>query len=86
MIFTTTEQPRDPVAYNQWHKRKMAYVQCLLLLTAFNWILQLLESYKNDWSAFVSAFKKQFFFTENCILRASGDSALTEKETEKVRH
>ena len=26
----------DPVAYNQWHKRKMAYIKCSLSGIAFN--------------------------------------------------
>ena len=31
IIFTMGEQPTDPVAFNQWHKQKMAYIQCSLI-------------------------------------------------------
>ena len=46
IFFTMGEQPIDPVAYNQWHKRKMAYIQCSLSGIALSWFLRLHESYK----------------------------------------
>ena len=72
MIFTMGEQPFLPVSDNQ---RKMAYIQCSLTENASSWFLRLQEKYKNYWSAFVSAFKKLFFFTENCILRTGWKSS-----------
>ena len=86
IIFTMGEQPIDPVAYNQWHKRKMAYIQCSLSGIALSWFLRLHESYKNDWSAFVSAFKKQFSSQKTAYYAQVEAQALTKKDTESVRH
>ena len=36
LIYTTGEQPLDPVSYNQRHKRKMAYIQRSLSGIAFS--------------------------------------------------
>ena len=54
------EQSLDPVAFIQRHKWKMAYIQYSLSGSALIWFLRLHESYRNDWSAFVSEQKKQF--------------------------
>ena len=86
IIFTMGEQPTDPVAFNQWHKRKMAYIQCSLSGIALSWFLRLHESYKNDWSAFVSAFKKQFSSQKTAYYAQVEAQALTKKDTENVRH
>ena len=68
MIFTMGEQPLHLAAVNQKHSGKMAYIQCSLSGIASGWFLRLHESYKNDWSAFVSAFKKQFVSLKNACL------------------
>ena len=68
------EQPLDPVAYNQWHKRKMAYIHCAL------------SGYKNDWSAFVSSFKKQFSSQKTAYYAQVEAQASTRNETENVGH
>ena len=68
IIFTMGEQPIDPVAYNQWHKRKMAYIQCSLSGIALSWFLRLHESYKNDWSAFVLHLKNNFLLKKLLIM------------------
>ena len=60
MIFSMEKQHIDPVAKNQSHIY-VAYMQCFLSTIASGWFLRLHESYKNDWSAFVIAFKKRFF-------------------------
>ena len=61
MNFTIGEQPLDLVAYIQWHKGKMVYLECSFCGIALSVILRLHESYTNDWSAFVSTFKKHLF-------------------------
>ena len=60
MIFIMREHLLDPVAFNQKQKLKTACIQCFLSGIALRWFLRLHESYKNDSSAFLSSFKKQF--------------------------
>ena len=59
MIYTTGEQTLHPVAYNQWHKQKVACIQGFLSGNALSWFLRFHESYKYHWSAFVSDFKNK---------------------------
>ena len=62
----------------------MAYIECSLSGIALSWFLRLHESYKNDWSAFVSAFKKQCS-SQNTAYYAQGEAqALTKTDTENV--
>ena len=61
MILKKGEQFLDPVAYSQWHKLKMAFIQCSLSEKALGWFLRLDESCKIDCSAPVSPIKKHFF-------------------------
>ena len=58
MIFAMGGQPLVLVAYNQWH-RKISYLQWSLSGNALIWFLAIHGTYKNDCSAFVSAFKKR---------------------------
>ena len=60
MVLTKGKQSLDPLTYNHRHKQKMAQIQSSLSEIALGWFLRLNESYKNYWSASVSAFKKQF--------------------------
>ena len=60
MIITMGEQPLDVLAYFQWHKRYFSSKQCSFSGIVIGWFLRSHESYKNDWSPFVSAYKKQF--------------------------
>ena len=66
--------------------KKMAYIQCSLSGIASNWFLQLPESYKNDSSAFVSAFKKQFSSRKIAYYAQIKAVALMKNETESIRH
>ena len=61
MIFNKGEQLRILAAHNQWHNPKMAYVKFSSSVIALGWFLQLYESHKNDWFAFVSALKENIF-------------------------
>ena len=38
----------------------MAFKKCSLTGTALSWYIRLNDTYKEDWSAFVQAFKKQY--------------------------
>ena len=60
VIFTMGEQPLDPAAFKEWQRRKVPFIQFYLSGIVVGWFLRLLESYKNDWFDFVSAFKKHF--------------------------
>ena len=53
-------QPSTSLEYKFWHARRMVFIQCSLNGTALSWYLRLNDTYKQDWSAFVQAFKKQF--------------------------
>ena len=43
----------------------MAFIQCSLTGTAPSWYIRLNDTYKQDWSAFVQAFKKQYSSQKN---------------------
>ena len=43
-----------------WHARRMAFIQCSSTGTALNSCIRLHDTNKQDWHAFVQAFKKQF--------------------------
>ena len=43
----------------------MSFVQCSLRGTALSWYIRLNDTYKQDWHAFVQAFKKQFSSQKN---------------------
>ena len=68
-IFTIGKKHLDPVAFKQWHKKRLINIALYLepLSAGFHHFMEL---EKTDWSAFASAFKKKCF-EENCILRTS---------------
>ena len=43
----------------------MAFIQCSLTGSALSWYIRLHDTYKQDWHAFVPAFKKQFSSQKN---------------------
>ena len=43
----------------------MAFIQCSLTDTALSWYIRLNDTYKQDWHAFVQAFKKQVSYQKN---------------------
>ena len=43
----------------------MAFIQCSSTGTALSWYIRLNDTYKQDWNAFVQAFKKQFSSQKN---------------------
>ena len=86
MTFTMGGQPLNFVEYNQWQKPKMAYIQCGLSGIASSWFLRLQESYKKDWSAFFSAFKKLFSPQETAYYGQVENQALLIKQTKSKPH
>ena len=64
----------------------MAFIQCSLTGTAFRWYIRSIDTYKQDWLAFVQAFKKQFFSQENAYYGQVEALHLVKKDIETVRH
>ena len=61
VTFSLGLHPTTSHEYKTWHARRMAFIQSSLTGTALSWYIRLNDTYKQDWSAFVQAFKKQFF-------------------------
>ena len=63
----------------------MAFIQCSLTGTALSWYICLYDTYKQDWSAFVQAFKKQFSSQKNTYYAQVETLTLVKKDNETVR-
>ena len=64
----------------------MAFIQCSLTGTALSWYIRLNDTYKQDWHAFVQAFKKQFSSQKNAYYAQVEALTLIKKDNETVRH
>ena len=64
----------------------MAFIQCSLAGTALSWYIRLNDTYKQDWHAFVQAFKKQFSSQKNAYYAQVEALNLSKKDNETVRH
>ena len=64
----------------------MASIQCTLTGTALSWSIRLNDTFKQDWHAFVQAFKKQFASQKNAYYAQLEALNLTKKGNETVRH
>ena len=64
----------------------MAFIQCPLTGTALSWYIRLKDTYKQDWHAFVKAFKKQFSSQKNAYYAQVEALNLSKKDNETVRH
>ena len=69
-----------------WHARRMAFIHCSLTCTAFCWYIRLNYTYKQDWSAFVQAIKKQFSSQKNAYYAPVEALTLVKKDNETVWH
>ena len=49
----------------------MAFIQCFLTATALSLYIRLNDIYKQDWHAFVQAFKKTLLFPKERLLCSS---------------
>ena len=86
VTFSLGLQPTSEHEYKFWHARRMAFIQCSLTGTALSWYIRLNDTYKNDWHAFVQAFKKQFSSQKNAYYAQVEALNLTKKDNETVRH
>ena len=64
----------------------MAFIQCSLTGTALSWYNRLNDFYKQDWHAFVQAFKKQFSSQKNVYYALVEALSLVKKDNGTVRH
>ena len=64
----------------------MVFIQCSLTGTAFSLYIRLNDTYKQDWHAFVQAFKKQFSSQKNAYYAQVEARCLIKKDKETVRH
>ena len=64
----------------------MAFIQCSSTGTALSWYIRLSDTYKQDWSAFVQPFKKQFSSQKNAYHTQNEAITLVKKDNETVRH
>ena len=64
----------------------MAFIQCSLTGTALSWYIRLSDTYKQDWHAFVQAFKKQLSSQKNAYYAQDEAPNLSKKDNETVRH
>ena len=58
-------QPTKSHEYKFWNARRLVFIQCSVTGTPLSWYVRLNDIYKQDWSAFVQAFKKQIFSQMN---------------------
>ena len=65
VAFSLGLQPTTSHEYKFWHARQFAFIQCSLTGTALSWYIRLNDTYKQDWSAYVQAFKKNFSSPRN---------------------
>ena len=86
VTFSLGLQPTTEHEYNFWHARRMAFIQCSLTGTALSWYIRLNDTYKQDWHAFVQAFKKQISSQKNAYYAQVGALNLSKKDIETVRH
>ena len=86
VTFSLGLQPPTAHEYKFWHARRMAFIQCSLTGTALSWYFRLNNTYKQDWHAFVQAFKKQFSSQKNAYYAQVEAFSSIKKDNETVRH
>ena len=86
VTFSLGLQPPTAHEYKFWHACRMAFIQSSLTGTALSWYIRLNDTYKQDWHAFVQAFKKQFSSQKNAYYAPVGSLSLIKKDNETVRH
>ena len=86
VTFSLGFQPTTVNEYKFWHARRMAFIQCSFTGTALSWYICLNDTYKQDWNAFLQAFKKQFSSQKNACYAQVEALSLTKKDNEIVRH
>ena len=61
-------------------------MQCSLKGTTLSWYNRLNDTFKQDWHAFVQAFKKQFSSQKNAYFAQVEALNLVKNDNETVRH
>ena len=84
VTFSLGLQPTSEHGYKFWHARRMAFIQCSLTGTALSWYIRLNDTYKQDWHAFVQAFRKQFSSQKNASYAQVEALNLSKKNNETV--
>ena len=84
--FSLGLQPTSEPGYKLWHARRMAFIQCSLTGTALSRYIRLKDTYKQDWHAFVQAFKKEFSSQKNAYYAQVEALNLSKKDNETVHH
>ena len=64
----------------------MAFIQCSLLGKALSWYIRLNDTCKQDWHAFVQAFKKQFSSQKNAYYAQVEALIVSKKNNETIQH
>ena len=83
VTFSLGLQPSATHEYKFWHARRMAFIQCCLTGTALSWYIRLNDTYKQDWHAFVQAFKKQFAHRKTLVMLNLKPSILQKSATKQ---
>ena len=86
VTFSLGLQPTTVNEYKFWHARRMVFIQCSLTGTALSWYIRLNDAYRQDWNAFVQAFKRQFSSQKNAYYAQVEALSLTNKDNATVRH
>ena len=86
VTFSIGLQPTSDNEYKVLHVRRMAFIECSLTGTALSWYIHLQDTYKQDWHAFVQAFKKQFSSQKNAYYAQVETLNRVKKDNETVRH
>ena len=81
VTFSLGLQPTFDQEYRFRHARRMAFIQCPLTDTVLTWYIRLNDTYKQDWNAFVQAFKKQISSQKNAYYAQVEHSTLLKKIT-----
>ena len=64
VTFSLGLQPANPLEYKFWHIRRLVFLQCSLTSTVLSWVIRLNNTFKQDGSVFVQAFKITIFLSK----------------------
>ena len=71
---------------NYWHARRMAFIHCSCTGTGVSSHILLNDTYEEDWSVFVQAFKEQFSPQKNAHYAQVEAVTLAKMDKKTVRH
>ena len=79
VTFSLGLQPTSDHEYKFWHAQRVAFIQCSLTGTALSWYIRLNDTYKQDWHAFVQAFKSNSHHRKSLTMIKLNHSTLPKK-------